>query len=190
MIRINLLPYRTQRRQQQILQHLAIAIGAIMVAVLLVLMANWYKSSELESLQDEFSSLRAKNAELQKKIGKLKNLDKLRADVERKLALVDELQQGRFYSLNTLYEIARSIPENVWLTSIKDQGGKLELKGLGESNKAVANFMRALDESGKFTNVTLKVILRSDSGGVAVRNFILSIAHVAPKKDAKGGKKK
>lgn len=188
MIRINLLPYRAQRRQRQILEHLAVAIGAVTVAVLLVLAANWYKSSELEGLQNEFNSLQAQNHELQKKIGKLKDLDKLRADVERKLALVDQLQQGRFYSLETLYGIAQAIPENVWLTSIQDKGGQLRLAGLGESNKAVANFMRALDESDKFSDISLQVIQRAEAGGVAVRNFVLSLKRVTPTKD-KGGKK-
>jgi len=190
MIRINLLPYRTKRRQQQILQHLAVAIAAILITVVLVFGANWFKTLQLESLQDEFTSLKAQNAELQKKIGKLKDLDKLRADVERKLALVDELQQGRFYSLETLHEISKAIPENVWLTSIKDQKGKLLLAGLGESNKAVANFMRALDESERFANISLQVIQRSDAGGVAVRKFSLSVTRVEPKKDGGEGKKK
>jgi type IV pilus assembly protein PilN len=190
MIRINLLPYRTQRRQKQILQHLAAAFATVLIAALIVLAADWYKSSELEGLQEEFSNLQAQNRELQKKIGKLKNLDKLRADVERKLALVDELQQGRFYSLITLHSIAKLIPENVWLTSIQDKGGSLRLSGLGESNKAVANFMRALDESELFGDISLQVIQRSDAGGVAVRNFVLSLKRVEPKPDAKGKKQK
>lgn len=183
MIRINLLPYRNQRRQQEILQHLAVVVAAITLVVVLVLGADWYKSSELDGLQEEFNVLKAKNAELQKKIGKLKDLDKLRADVERKLALVDELQQGRFYSLNTLYEIARVIPENVWVNKITDSGSELKVTGTGESNKAVANFMRSLDESDIFSDVTLQIISRSQADGVPVRSFTMSVKRVTDKKD-------
>jgi type IV pilus assembly protein PilN len=184
MIRINLLPYRTERRQKQILQHLIAAVGALVLAVAISLSMQWMATSNLSDLQDEFGRLQAQNHALMKEIGKIKNLDKLRADVERKLKLVDQLQHGRFRSLNTFVELAKVIPENVWLTSVKDTGKQINLTGLGESNNAVANFMRALDASPIFSNVRLQVITRTQVGGVAVRQFDLVFDRV----DQKGGK--
>lgn len=194
MIRINLLPYRAALRQQQILQHLAVALGAIGVVVMLSLIMHLVAASQLSDLQDEFGNLRAQNMALQKKIGKIKNLDHLRKDVEKKLKLVDRLQAGRFRSLKTLYELARTIPENVWLTQIMDKGGEIRLKGLGESNKAVANFMRALDKSPLFSNVRLQVISRTAVDDVPVRSFNLTFVRVdeidkdSKKKKGKGRK--
>jgi type IV pilus assembly protein PilN len=186
MIRINLLPYRAERRQKQILLHLGAAIGAVLLAVLISVGMNWAATSTLSDLQDEFGQLQAQNRILMKEIGKIKNLDKLRADVERKLKLVDKLQHGRFRSLNTFVELAKVIPENVWLTSIKDTGQKIHLTGLGESNNAVANFMRALDASSIFSNVQLQVISRVEVSGVAIRKFDLVFDRVALK-EKKGG---
>ena len=173
MIRINLLPYRAERRQKQILQHLAAALGALVLAVVISLTMHWMATSKLSDLQDEYSRLQAQNHALMQEIGKIKDLDKLLADVERKLKLVDQLQHGRFRSLNTFVELARVIPENVWLTSVKDTGSEIKLTGLGESNNAVANFMRALDASPIFSNVRLQVITRTQIGGVTVRQFDL-----------------
>ncbi|MDX8407496.1 MAG: PilN domain-containing protein [Mariprofundaceae bacterium] len=178
MIRVNLLPYRDARRHQQILQHLGAAAAVIAFAGILSLGAHWIASSELSSLQEEYTQLKAQNDVLKKKIGKIRNLDALRADVERKLKLVDTLQKGRFRSLVTLNEIARVIPENVWLTSVTNDGPTIKMSGLGESNKAVANFMRMLDESKIFTNVSLSVISRVDAGGVPVRSFSLSLTRI------------
>ena len=194
MIRINLLPYRAALRQQQILQHLAVALGVIGVVVMLSLIMHLVATAQLSDLQDEFGNLRAQNMALQKKIGKIKNLDNLRKDVEKKLKLVDRLQAGRFRSLKTLYELTRTIPENVWLTQIVDKGGEIRLKGLGESNKAVANFMRALDKSPLFSNVRLQVISRTTVDDVPVRSFGLTFVRVdevdkdSKKKDGKGRK--
>ena len=187
MIRINLLPYRSERRLTQILQHIAVLLIVVSVAGLGVFVADLWKSSELTALEDEFAELKAQNDILRIKIGKIKDLDKLRADVERKLALVDELQQGRFHSLVSLSGLADLIPENVWLSSIGDVGGNLSISGMGESNKAVANFMRALDESTLFSNVRLQTIARSSSGGVPIRHFSLTLSRVA---NAKGGNAK
>jgi len=190
MIRINLLPYRPERRQKQILEHLVWLFGAIASVVVLMFMLNMYGNGQLNGLQDEFATIQAQNRELKKKIGKIRNLDKLRVEVERKLALVDELQQGRYESLNTLYRLARLIPENVWLSSIVDNAGQLKFHGFAESNKAVANFMRALDESPLFDNIDLNVITRKEIDGTAVRSFDLRLSRSAKQIDKKnkGGK--
>ena len=189
MIRINLLPYRPARRQRQILQHLGVALGAVTLVALISLGAQWISTSQLSSLKQEYQSLRGQNLALMKEIGRIKDLDKLRADVERKLGLVDQLQRGRFRSLNTFVALAKVIPANVWLTSIKDTGAEIRLSGIGESNNAVADFMRALDASPLFTNIRLQVITRTEASGMAVRQFDLVINRVdaSPAAVAHGG---
>lgn len=173
MMRINLIPYRGARRQHQILQHIAAALGVAGLAILISLGAYLYGSSTLTGLNYSLASLHAQNRLMGKRIGKIRNLDKLRANVQRKLALVDQLQNGRFHSLETLLALAHAIPEDVWLLSIRASGGNIELTGLGENNKAVANFMRALDHEPEFSRVTLQVIQRQTIGQVPVRNFSL-----------------
>ncbi len=178
MIRINLIPYRTTRRQQQIVQHVSVFIGVVIVAALLALSAHTLSSLQLSDLKEETLRLQKQNAELKQKIGKIDNLDALRTDVERKLKTVDRLQEGRFYSLKTLHEIAQTIPENVWIKSVKNSGSDITLSGLGESNKAVANFMRKLDSSALFNNVQLMVISRVMVNGLPVRSFNLKFKRV------------
>lgn len=191
MIRINLLPYRPELRKKQILLHLGWLFGSIILVTALLMVVNMYSNGQLTDLQTEFGQLQAQNIVLKKKIGKIRNLDRLRVDVERKLALVDKLQQGRFESLNTMAELSKVIPENVWITSIVDRSGKLKVTGLGESNKAVANFMRSLDQSPLFGNIALQVIMRQEAGGVPVRNFAMTFSRLAEveKDGLQGGKK-
>jgi len=180
MIRINLIPYRGARRQRQILQHVAAALGVVVLAVVISLGLHTYATSTLSGLQQNLALLTAQNKAMNKKIGKIRNLDKLRADVERKLELVDQLQNGRFRSLETLLALSHAIPENVWLLNVKASGGSLELKGLGESNKAVANFMRALDQEKVLTGVNLQVIQRGKVSEVPVRKFSLKMQRIDP----------
>jgi len=193
MIRINLIPYRSAKRQQQIMQHLSVFFAVVVVAVLLVMGAQTTASLQLSDLKDETLRVQQQNAELKKKIGKIKNLASLRADVERKLGIVDRLQEGRFRSLKTLHEVAQLIPDNVWIKSVKDGGDKIELSGLGESNKAVANFMRKLDQSPLFTDIQLMVISRITVDGLPVRTFSLNMSRIDElpargDKQVKGGK--
>ncbi|GAV21259.1 type IV pilus assembly protein PilN [Mariprofundus micogutta] len=185
MIRINLLPYRVARRQQQIMHHVSIFFGVVIIAALLALSAHTASSLQLADLKEETLLLQKQNAELKHKIGKIHNLDALRTDVERKLKTVDRLQEGRFHSLKTLHEVAQVIPENVWVKTLKHSGTDITLSGLGESNKAVANFMRKLDRSPLFDNVQLTVISRVMVNGLPVRSFNLKIRRVEESAKAK-----
>jgi len=178
MIRINLLPYRVARQQQQISQHVGNFLGVIVIAAALSVGAHMMVSMELTDLNEEAARLIVQNKELKKKVGKIEHLDTLRTEVERKLEIVDRLQEGRFHSLITLNEMAQVIPKNVWLTSIKDKTPEIVIEGLADSNKAVANFMRMLDQSSIFAKVKLKGISRVDVGGVPVRKFTLNLSRV------------
>jgi len=187
MIRINLLPYRPERRKNQILQHLGWLFGSVALVAALLMFVSMYGNGQLTDLQAEFGQLQAQNIVLKKKIGKIRNLDKLRVDVERKLSLVDELQKGRFESLENLFWLSKAVPENVWLTSIVDNSGQFKVSGLGESNKAVANFMRSLDQAPLFGDILLQGIVRKEADGVPVRNFNMTFSRLT--ESSQGGKK-
>jgi len=175
MIRVNLIPYREERRNKQIFNHIMAAVSVVGSALVLVFVVQWFYTSKLDNLNQEFASLKAQNQVLLKKIGKIKDLDRLREDVTRKLELVDSLQKGRFRSLENLLALSEAIPDAVWLKSAADKGGSLVLEGFGDSNKAVANFMRALDKSPRFADVRLKLIQRDRIGDMPVRKFELSM---------------
>ncbi len=181
MIRINLIPYRAARQQQQTIQHVGTFFVVVVLAVLLALGAHTFASLKLADLKEETITVQKQNDDLKSKIGTIANLANLRSDVEHKLKIVDRLQEGRFRSLKTLHAIASVIPENVWLDKITETAGDIELSGLGESNKAVASFMRKLDKSPLFTNVRLGEISRVMKGGLPVRRFSLKLARVDDK---------
>ncbi len=181
MIRINLIPYRAERQQQQTMQHVSAFFAVVVLAALLALGAHTFASLQLADLKEETIAIQKQNDDLKSKIGTIANLASLRSDVERKLKIVDRLQEGRFRSLKTLHAIARVIPENVWLDKIKETGSTIELSGLGESNKAVASFMRKLDMSPLFSDVRLGEIRRVMKGGLPVRRFSLKLTRVDDK---------
>jgi len=155
MIRINLIPHRAAFRQQQIIEYIVATVAIVLLAIGIVVLVDVVHTSSLAELKSEKASLVAQNRLLTKKIGELRNLDSLRQDVEGKLAIVDELQAGRFRSLTTLTAIASAIPQNIWLEDFNDKDGVITLAGLGESSQALANFMRSLEASEWFVDVSL-----------------------------------
>jgi len=175
MIRINLLPYRQARRRKQLLKQLSIFLAGIIAALILITGVHLYYSTILDTRQKTLVSLQAENRLLVKKIGKVRDFDKLKKDVEAKLRLVDRLQSSRFRSLGRLIALSEAIPNKVWLKTIIDKGNKIQLSGFAESNKVVANFMRGIDKDVLFSNVHLEVIRRVKFGSVPARKFTLSL---------------
>ncbi|MDX8394231.1 MAG: PilN domain-containing protein [Mariprofundales bacterium] len=181
MIRINLLPYRTERRQKQLLQHILSAIAALVLLLVLCTVMYTTASSSLEELQQEFVDLQAENKRLETTIGELKDLDRLRGDVQKKLDLIDDLQFGRFQTLEMFITISEQIPENIWLGRVTDRDGNIHISGMGESNKAVANFLRALDKTVLFENIKLAFSELTKVGTVPVRRFEISMKRIRPR---------
>ena len=190
MIRINLLPHRAAKQQREILKHVIAAVAVLSLAVLLSTGLHLFSSGMLSDLQLEQESLIAENQRLRKVIGKIEHLQKLRKDVESKLDVVEKLQAGRFRSLNSLVSISQGIPENVWLTDIEDRDGSFKLSGIGESNRAVARFMRLLDRADVFDDVKLEETERKDIDGVTIQEFNMNLKRIdPPKKEPDEGSK-
>ncbi len=188
MIRINLLPHRDERRRNQIMQYILVALAALTVTILLLLSSFFWSSLHLGDVQDRLRNVQEENRVLKVKIGELSKFKEVQAEVQNKLDLVDTLQQGRFRSLESILGLSAAIPKNVWLTNVKDTGGKISISGLGESNRAVAAFMRALEKQKVFSGVNLQLIKRESRGGVILRSFSLSMRRVEPPAEAKSGK--
>ncbi|MDQ7003880.1 MAG: PilN domain-containing protein [Ghiorsea sp.] len=188
MIRINLIPHRETFRKQQIIEYLVAFTAAILLSVVIVFVINTSVEQGLVTFQEERVSLEAKNKELSKRIGELRNLDSLREEVESKLQIVDELQAGRFRSLETLNRIAKVMPQNVWLTSFSDNNSVLALDGFAESSQAIASFMRALERRNEFDDIKLSVDKSAVTEGVSVRFFSLSLRRLTLTQQAEKAK--
>jgi len=194
MIRINLLPYRDARRRSQIMKYVLVAVASLVVSGLLLLGSYSLTTMELADANTELHNIQEQNRILKAKIGELSKFKEVQAEVQKKLELVDKLQRGRFRSLISMQGLAVSIPKNVWLTRVQDNGGSISISGLGESNRAVSGFMRALEDQRVFSGVSLQVIKRESIGGVALRSFSLTMDRidevpVSPQVDKDTGKK-
>lgn len=192
MIRINLIPYREERRRRQILQYLAVAVSALGVTTILLLAIYSWSSIRMSHAEYRLQEVQAKNRAVKAKIGELSKFRDIKADVQKKLDLVHTLQRSRFRSLESILGLSKAIPKNVWLTRVKDTGDTISVSGYGESNRSIAAFMRALEEQKVFSGVNLEVIKRELKDGVALRGFSLTMKRVdattVPQAEGKPGK--
>ena len=144
MIRINLLPIRKKVQQEAGRQILAL------FAVVLLGAAGgniyWYldQDSVVEGLNAGISATNARISELDKTIGEVKNINTRKAEVEKKLAVLDELRRGRSGPVRMLDALSSSIPKKAWISNFNEERGGVKLTGSAVSHDDVAELMRNL----------------------------------------------
>ncbi len=84
---------------------------------------------------------------------------------KRRVDVIDQLranQSGPVELLNTIGDTVNST-EAVWLNTMKDQGGSVDIQGMALSTDAVASLILNLQKTGHFTNIEIKETYQDDS---------------------------
>jgi len=158
MARINLLPWRAERRKLRQKEFLGMLGLAAAVALLLSFLIVMYFSGQLEGQQNRNNYLREQIVLVDQQILEIDELDKKKANLLARKQVIEQLQASRSEMVHLFDQLVRTIPEGVRLTSIKQSGQTLTLEGLAQSNARVSSYLRNLDESGWMTNPDLSVI--------------------------------
>ena len=162
MARINLLPWRAERRKQRQREFYAM-LGLTAFGGLLLSLMIWFYYDRQVSGQGE------RNTFLQAEIDKVKlqnkEIDRLDSQKDRLLArkaVIEELQSKRSQMVHLFDALVRTIPDGVVLTALKQEGDVLTLEGRTQSNARVSAYMRNLETSGWMTNPELSIIEARD----------------------------
>src|SRR5688500_12954281 len=129
MIRINLLPVRQVKKREAGKQWLV--LGAALVVATLVGNFLWYsaRSSEASQKRAEVKQRDQRNAELEKIIGEVTNINKRKKEVEDKLKVLTDLRKSRSGPVRLLDALSTATPRKVWLTKFEETGKKADDSG-------------------------------------------------------------
>ncbi len=132
---------------------------ATMLLFTLVICYRLYNQTQLEITQYnlKMASLKEQLATLEKRTKVVKDLEVKKAEIRAKLLVLAKLRKNRMGPVKVLNDLNISLPETVWLQSVKEgEGTSLELKGRALDNQNIALFIKQIQESNYFTNVDLK----------------------------------
>lgn len=181
MAKINLLPWRAERRKQRQQQFYTLLAIVAIAAVLAVFGAKLYFDSLIEAQQARNTYLQNEITEVEKKIKEIEALDKKRADLLQRKQVIEELQASRSQMVHLFDELVQTIPEGIRLTSIKQNGPVLSLEGVSQSNARVSSYIRALEGSGWMAKPDLSIIEAKGNEKNMPYVFNLKVNLVQPK---------
>lgn len=147
MARINLLPWREERRKQRQQEFFVILGAAAMIGLLLFLLVGWQIGNLQDNQDQRNQKLKNEIALLDRRIKKIEELEAKRSRILARKQVIEELQKSRSQIVHLFDELVRTIPDGVRLGDLKQQGTKLTLSGVAESNAKVSAYMRSLEAS-------------------------------------------
>ena len=181
MIRINLLPVRAERKKETLRQQAMVA-GLVVIALAGVIAAvHLTLGSNIEEKQQDIAQRKAEIARLQTVIGEVKEFRQKKRDLEEKIEIIRRLEGRQRGPVRVLYELARLIPEKMWIEKLKDTGDTLSLDGIAIDNQTIARFMTQMQASPFFGQVRLDVTRQISRGGVDLKSFSIKTSIVYPK---------
>ena len=147
MARINLLPWRAERRKQREREFFIQLGAAAAVAVGLVVVWAMWMGMRIDNQNDRNAYLQGQIAQLKAENEQIKNLDKVRDRLLARKKIIEDLQANRSQMVHLFDELVKRTPDSIRLTSMAQKGDLLTLDGLAQSNAAVADYMRNLEAS-------------------------------------------
>jgi type IV pilus assembly protein PilN len=158
MPRINLLPWREQERKVR-RREFAVAAGAAVVAALVfALGGKLVYSSWIDAQNQENNLLKKEIVKLDAEIADIQDLEERRQRLLARMEIIDKLQRKRPEIVHQFDELVRTVPDGVYLSSLKQTGKKLEIKGVAQSSTRVSTFMRNIDSSTWMDSPELQVV--------------------------------
>jgi type IV pilus assembly protein PilN len=166
MPRINLLPWRAQQRAQRQKEFGLAVLGALLAAGAVMLFTSWAISGAIDRQHDRNEVLKKEIAELDKQITEILGLEAQKQRLVARMDIITRLQRSRPEVVHVFDQLARTLPDGVYLTSVKQIDKKLELHGVAQSSTRVSTFMRNIEASPWLMNPELQVVETLKSGGI------------------------
>src|SRR5690606_15556888 len=173
MARINLLPWRAERRKQRQKEFGVMLAFAALAGLALWFLVNSYYNGQISGQEERNAYLQDQIRQVDIKIKEIDELDRQKSRLLARKEVIEQLQANRSQMVHLFDSLVRTIPDGVVLTSIKQEGEKLTLEGRSQSNARVSTYMRNLEGSGWMTSPELSII--EATGGVKGLPYAFSL---------------
>jgi type IV pilus assembly protein PilN len=154
------------------------AVGAIITGTVVA------QRVAMASITKSIADVDAQSRALAPQIERVNRLAQEKAELDLRLGVISKLEEGRTEGVRMLDELAKCVPDHLWLTNMDQDGSSsLTLEGQTFSNLVVSDFMSRLERSPMFANVNLEVAERGEIDSRGVVKFRLT-CQVTPHESA------
>lgn len=183
MIRINLLAgerraTKSATRSFQVGQKITVA-GSLILVVTAVLVGwrYWALGQEQAAVVRDIEAARREESRLAEVLTQVTAFEAQRAQLQQRVALIDELRRGQTAPVHMIDQISRALPEMTWLTNIKQEGFDITIEGNCLNQTALSDFVGNLEASRYFKKpveiINSEVAAGATLGGPQLIKFVI-----------------
>jgi type IV pilus assembly protein PilN len=184
MARINLLPWRAERRKQRE-REFYMQLGVAFAAALVVLIGwSYWMGARIDNQGERNTYLQGEIKQLDNRIAKIKDLEKVRAGLLQRKQIIEQLQANRSQMVHLFDELVKTIPASARLGSMKQSGDSMSLDGVAQSNSSVAEYMRNIESSPWMGHADLRKTENTHDDSRMPYSFGLDVKLNTPSADA------
>ncbi len=175
MIQINLLPFREERKKKRVLHQMTGFLLFFLFTAGALFQLAFSMDRRIARMEEDTKKTVDHIGIYREKADKAGRMKKDLSLLDRKIAVIADLNQGRYRQVDLLAELARTIVEGrMWIDHITTDPLKVVIQGMAFENRVVADFLTRLETSSHYERIDLKqsVSRRSDQGRL-LRAFTL-----------------
>ena len=175
MARINLLPWREEKRKERQRQFMSSMLLTAILGVVLVFFTGFVFDQKISNQQIRNQLVQKEIKLLEVRIKKIEELERTRARLISRKQVIERLQASRSTTVELLDKLAKTIPVGVTLTTVRQQGNDLVLVGSSQSNARVSAYLRELEANDLFLNPQLDYVRSASRPATPTEPYEFSI---------------
>jgi type IV pilus assembly protein PilN len=183
MAHVNLLPWRAERRKQREREFYMQLGAAFVIAVLVLFLWIFWMNQRIDNQNDRNAYLQTEIKQLDVRIAKIKDLEKVREHLLARKQIIEQLQADRSQMVHLFDELVKTIPSSARLTAMKQNGQSMSLDGVAQSNASVAEYMRNIEASPWMGHADLRKTENTHDSTRMPYQFGLNVSLSRPKTD-------
>jgi len=171
MIKINLLPVKRKKKPKIIS---ALFVSGVFISILAILVLGYlsfYYINKVPELKAQKAAKESKTTELKVKLKEVEHYEKDNKAYEEKKNIIELLKRKQTAPLRLLNEVSAMLPKGVWLTSLEETGGAVNLEGYAFTNSDLVGYVNNLKGSQYLTDVALLESKQTTIENVTVYQF-------------------
>lgn len=189
MARINLLPWREEQRKEKQQNFLVTLISVILITGVIMAGVHFYYVDRIDYQNSRNAYLNKEIRALDQQIKEIRDLEDTKKQLQAQLDIIQTLQSSRPEVVHLFDQLVKTLPDGVYLTSLRQTGNKLVIQGIAQSNARVSSYMWNIDKSDWLADPKLDVISTKGSGNERLSNFTLNVMQARKQpKDAEKNK--
>lgn len=175
MIRINLLPFRTTRKKENIRRQVSIFLLSLILAAIGMFGINMLLNNQIDDVNARINITQTELGKYEKINREIDEIKKKLDNLNKKLAIIRELETNRYEPVRLMDTLTQVIIEKrMWINLLDIKSDAVGVSGIAMDDKTVADFMLRLEGCGLFSSVSLKTLKQIEVQKTNLKSFEIS----------------